>query len=138
MPSIHQATHTWTPERTKPQAGEIARIARDVQFDPICSLVAPESLGTQGRRRSVFLAPINTPGQRGGSRNARSAGLRVVDLDDIGPVGLLGGLGAAVAAEEHDRGHEDDLQVQPQRSVADVPLVELLFSSAVSSAPPLT
>jgi hypothetical protein len=86
----------------------------------------------------LFLAAKNAPGQRGGSLYARSAGLRVVDLDDIGAVGLHNGLGAAVAAEEHDRGREDDLQVQPQRGVADVPLVELLFSSAVGSAPPLT
>jgi hypothetical protein len=44
--------------------------------------------------------------------------------------------GAAIAAEEHQRGHDDDAQVEPQRGVADVELVEplLLESSATKTA----
>jgi hypothetical protein len=95
----------------------------------------PSHLAKLGPPRKLRIAAAGTAGSlpgvgilvgTKGAVGTDAPRLRLVDLQDAGPDRLFHLLRAAVAPHEHQRGHDGDAQVEPQRGVADVPLVEPL------------
>src|SRR5271154_3620171 len=113
--------HFWVRTST-PCSGEIFPACDWVAFS---LFVSKCRLEPRGGRRGVFLAACH-PGWRERALGGGAPRLRLVELEHLGPGGLRMG-GAAGATEEHQRGHEGDAQVEPQRGVADVELVEPLL-----------
>jgi hypothetical protein len=68
----------------------------------------------------LFLVARHHPGWRECALGRGAPRQRLIELDEVGPGGLFHMGGPAIAAEEHQRGHDDDAQVEPQRGVADV------------------